>query len=271
MPEHSFDDILYEVEAGRATITINRPERLNAFRVQTIRELCEAFEAAADDEAVGVIVFRGAGERAFCVGGDVRDPTRTAAQKRGLHHLHDRLGLAIRNNGKPIIVAVHGYCIGGGNELNVLCDLTISGTSGRFGQAGPKIGSAPLWWGCQLLPGVVGEKKAREILYLTRQYSAEEALSMGLINAVVPDEDLDAEVDSWCAQILSRSPQGLRLAKLAMNTASDALYSSVQHGLELVALNHVYGPEPAAGIASFADKRPADWRKFRAGEGPEPG
>jgi 1,4-dihydroxy-2-naphthoyl-CoA synthase len=118
---------------------------------------------------------------------------------------------------------------------------------------------------------VVGEKKAREILYLTRQYSAEEALAMGLVNAVVPDEDLEAEVDSWCTQILSRSPQGLRLAKLAMNTASDALYSSVQHGLELVALNHVYGPEPAEGIASFADKRPADWRTFRAGQGPEPG
>ena len=107
----------------------------------------------------------------------MREPTRTATEKRALHHLHDRLGLAIRNNGKPIIVRVRGYCIGGGNELNVLCDLTISGTSGRFGQAGPKIGSAPLWWGCQLLPAVVGEKKAREILYLTRQYSAEEALA----------------------------------------------------------------------------------------------
>ena len=134
----SYEDVLYEVADGRATITINRPERLNAFRVQTIRELCEAFEAAADDESVGVIVFTGAGERAFCVGGDVREPTRTPAEKRGLHHLHDRLAVAIRNNGKPIIVRVRGYCIGGGNELNVLCDLTISGSSGRFGQAGPE-------------------------------------------------------------------------------------------------------------------------------------
>ena len=131
-------------------------------------------------------------------GGDVRNPSATAAEKRSLHHLHDRLGLAIRNNGKPIIVKVRGYCIGGGNELNVLCDLTITGASGKFGQAGPKIGSAPLWWGCQLLPQVVGEKKAREILYLTRQYSAEEALAMGLVNAVVPDEELDAEVNRWC-------------------------------------------------------------------------
>lgn len=267
----SFEDILYEVAGGRATITINRPDRLNAFRVQTIAELCEAFEAAADDESVGVIVFTGAGDRAFCVGGDVRDPTRTLAEKRGLHHLHDRLAAAIRNNGKPIIVKVRGYCIGGGNELNVLCDLTISGASGRFGQAGPRIGSAPLWWGCQLMPAVVGEKKAREILYLTRQYSAEEALQMGLVNKVVPDEDLDAEVDRWCTEILQRSPQGLRLAKIAMNSATDLLNGAVQHGLELVALNHVHGPEPKEGIASFQEKRKPDWRKFRMDQGPEPG
>lgn len=266
-----FEDILYEVGGGRATVTINRPERLNAFRSQTIEELCRAFEAAADDDGVGVVVFTGAGDRAFCVGGDVREPTRTAAEKRRLHHLHDRLAIAIRNNGKPIILRVRGYCIGGGNELNVLCDLTLSGTSGRFGQAGPKIGSAPLWWGCQLLPEVVGEKKAREMLYLTRQYSAEEALAMGLVNVVVPDEDLDAEVDRWCAEILLRSPQGLRLAKLAMNASTDQLYSAVQHGVELVALNHVYGPEPQEGIASFQEKRPPDWRNFRGGQGPEPG
>ena len=270
MPD-SFEDILYEVADGRATITINRPERLNAFRGQTIVELCDAFERSADDEAVGVIVFTGSGERAFCVGGDVREPTRTMKEKRAGHIWGPRLAAAMRNNGKPIICRVRGYCIGGGNELNVLCDLTISGASGKFGQAGPKIGSAPLWWGCQLLPGVVGEKKAREILYLTRQYSAEEALGMGLVNAVVPDEELDAEVERWCDQILRRSPQGLRLAKIAMNTATDALYSAVQHGLELVALNHVYGPEPKEGIASFQEKRPADWRKFREGQGPEPG
>ena len=266
----SFEDILYEVADGRATITINRPDRLNAFRAQTVRELAEAFEAAADDEAVGVIVFTGAGERAFCVGGDVREPTRSMAEKRALHHLCDRLGIAMRNNGKPILLKVRGYCIGGGNELNVICDLTITGASGRFGQAGPKIGSAPLWWGCQLIPAVVGEKKAREILFLTRQYTADEALAMGLVNAVVAPEELDAEVDRWCEQILRRSPQGLRLAKIAMNTATDALYSSVNHGMELMALNHVYGVEPAEGIASFQEKRPADWRKFREGQGPEP-
>lgn len=266
----SFEDVLYETGGGRATITINRPDRLNAFRRQTVRELAEAFELAADDEAVGVIVLAGAGDRAFCVGGDVQDPTRTAAEKRSLHHLHDRLQNGIRNNGKPVICRVQGYCIGGGNELNVMCDLTIASESGRFGQAGPKIGSAPLWWGCQLMPLVVGEKKAREILYLTRQYSAQEALDMGLCNIVVPDDELDATVGEWCDQILRRSPQGLRLAKLALNAQSDQLYGAVQHGLELVAINHVWGPEPKEGIASFQEKRPADWRKFRDGQGPEP-
>lgn len=265
-----FEDILYEVEGGRATITINRPERLNAFRGQTILELCEAFERAGDDEAVGVIVFTGAGDRAFCVGGDVMEPTRTMQEKRQGHLLGPRLAGAMRGNGTPIICRVRGWCIGGGNELNIISDLTISDTTGRFGQAGPKIGSAPLWWGCQLMPAIVGEKKAREILFLTRHYSAEEALAMGLINRVVDPAVLDAEVDAWCDDILRRSPQGLRMAKIAMNTATDALYSSVNHGMELMALNHVYGPEPGEGIRSFQEKRPADWRRFRDGEGPEP-
>ncbi|MFM9018529.1 MAG: enoyl-CoA hydratase-related protein [Actinomycetota bacterium] len=247
----AYEDIIYETGDGRATVTINRPERLNAFRMKTIIELGEALERAADDESVGVVILTGAGERAFCVGGDVADPTRTAAEKRHLHTLSHRVANAIRNNGKPVIAKVRGYCIGGGNELNVMCDLTLSGESGRFGQAGPKIGSAPLWWGCQLMPAVVGEKKAREILFLVRQYDAYEAMDMGLVNKVVPDDQLDDLVDEWCDEILRKSPQGLRLAKIAMNTATDALYSSVQHGLELVALNHVYGPEPKEGIASF--------------------
>lgn len=266
-----FEDVLYATGGGRATITINRPDRLNAFRGRTILELCEAFERAADDEAVGVIVFTGAGERAFCVGGDVREPTRTMAEKRAGHILGPRLAAAMRNNGKPIICRVRGWCIGGGNEFNILSDLTITDSTGRFGQAGPKIGSAPLWWGCQLMPAIVGEKKAREILFLTRHYSADEALAMGLVNAVVAPEALDATVDEWCEEILRKSPQGLRLAKIALNAATDALHGPVNHGMELMALNHVYGPEPGEGIRSFQEKRPADWRPFRDGEGPEPG
>ena len=266
----AYEDVIYEVAGGRATITIDRPDRLNAFRLQTMLELCETFERAADDEAVGVIVFTGSGDRAFCVGGDVREPTRTMKEKRAGHIIAPRLAAAMRNNGKPILCRVRGYAIGGGNELNMISDLTITDTSGRFGQAGPKIGSAPLWWGCQLLPAVVGEKKAREVMFLTRQYSAEEALAMGLVNAVVAPEDLDAEVARWCEQILRRSPQGLRLAKIALNTQTDQLYGSTNHGMELMALNHVYGPEPTEGIASFQEKRPPDWRRFRDGQGPEP-
>jgi dihydroxynaphthoic acid synthetase len=266
----AYADIAYGVGGGRATITINRPERLNAFRTRTMLELCEAFERSADDESVGVIVFTGAGERAFCVGGDVREPTRTMREKRAGHVLGPRLASAMRNNGKPIICRVRGYCIGGGNELNMVSDLTVTDTTGRFGQAGPRIGSAPLWWGCQLIPAVVREKTAREVLYLTRQYSAQEALGMGLVNLVVEPGDLDATVDRWCETILRRSPQGLRLAKIALNARTDALYSSTNHGLELMALNHVYGEEPAEGIRAFQEKRPADWRRFRAGQGPEP-
>ncbi len=265
-----YEDVLYEVAGGRATITIDRPERLNAFRGQTMLELCDAFERAADDEAVGVIVFTGTGDRAFCVGGDVQEPTRTMKEKRAGHIIGPRLASAMRNNGTPIICRVRGYCIGGGNELNMISDLTITDTTGRFGQAGPKIGSAPLWWGCQLLPAVVGEKKGREVMFLTRQYSADEALAMGLVNRVVAPDELDAEVDRWCDQILRRSPQGLRLAKIALNAQTDQLYSSTNHGMELMALNHVYGPEPKEGIASFQEKRPPDWRRFREGQGPEP-
>lgn len=263
-----YEDILWQVEGGRATITINRPHRLNAFRTQTIVELTDAFERAADDETVGVIVLTGAGDRAFCVGGDVQDPTASMAAKRRVNHLGDRLAAAMRNNGKPIIARVRGYCIGGGNELNMVCDLTISGESGRFGQAGPKIGTAPLWWGCQYIPMVLGEKKAREVLFLTNQYSAQEALTMGLVNTVVPDDQLDATVDEWCTQILQRSPIGLRMAKLAINASSDLLFSSIQHGYELMAINHIHGKEVQEGIAAFRDRRTADWRRFRGGAGP---
>ena len=263
-----YEDILYEVGDGRATVTIDRPEKLNAFRGRTILELCDAFERAGDDEAVGVIVFTGAGERAFCVGGDVMEPTRTMREKREGHILGPRLASAMRNNGTPIICRVRGWCIGGGNELNIMSDLTITDDTGRFGQAGPKIGSAPLWWGCQMMPAVVGEKKAREILFLTRHYDADEARAMGLVNEVVAADALDATVDRWCDQILRRSPQGLRLAKISMNTRTDALYGSVNAGMELMAINHVYGPEPQEGIRSFQEKRPADWRRFRDGEGP---
>jgi len=264
------EDLLIDRAGARMTVTINRPRRLNALRTQTVLELCEAFEAAAADPAVGVIVFTGAGDRAFCVGGDVRDPTSSEREKREQVGLYLRLGEAMRTCGVPIVLRVRGWCIGAGHEINVICDLTISGESGMFGQAGTRLGWAPIWWTAQSLARMVGEKRAREIVYLSRRYTAREALRMGLVNAVVPDEDLDAEVERWCEAILRRAPQGLRLAKLALNAGSDFARGSILPSIEMNVLNHVHGPDPAEGIRSFQEGRPPDWRPMRAGRGPEP-
>ena len=262
-------DLLVERAGGRLTVTINRPERLNALRTRTVLELCEALEGAAVDPAIGVVVLTGAGDRAFCVGGDVREPTGSEREKREQVGLYLRLGEAMRTCGVPIVLRVRGWCIGAGHEINVIADITISGESGMFGQAGTRLGWAPAWWSAQSLARVVGDKRAREVVYLSRRYPAREALRMGLVNTVVPDEELDAEVDRWCTEILRRSPQGLRLAKLGLNASGDRVYSSVEHSLELLVLNQI-APEIREGIAAFREKRPPDWRRFRAGAGPPP-
>jgi 1,4-dihydroxy-2-naphthoyl-CoA synthase len=264
------EDLLIERAGARMTVTINRPHRLNALRTRTVQELCEALAEAADDPAIGVLVLTGAGERAFTVGGDVREPTRTEREKREQARLFLQLGELIRTCGIPVVVRVRGYCIGAGNEINVLADLTISGASGVFGQAGTRLGWAPVWWSAQSLARTVGEKRAREIVYLSRRYPAVEAHRMGLVNAVVPDERLDAEVDRWCERILSHSPQGLRMAKIGVNAASDWARTSILPAVEAVIINHLHGPDPAEGIRAFQEGRPADWRTQRAGAGPEP-
>lgn len=261
-----FDDILYSADDGIARITINRPEVLNALRTQTYAELGKAFTAAAEDPTVGVIVLSGAGGRAFCVGGDVRSQLQRTPQTGRAHLRRMReLSAVMRGCGKPVIAAVDGYCIGGGNELQVFCDLTIATTRSRFGQSGPKVGSVPIWGSTQLLPLLVGEKRAREIIYLCRQYDAQQALAMGLINCVVPPEELAAEVDRWCQELLDKSPQGLRVAKISLNSISDSLGSSFEHGAELLAT--LYGsPENREGIQAFLDKRPPNYRRFRTGD-----
>jgi len=264
------EDLLVERAGARLTVTINRPHRLNAMRTQTVTELCEAMAEAADDPAIGVVVLTGAGDRAFTVGGDVREPTRTAREKREQARWFLQLGELIRTCGVPVVVRVRGYCIGAGNEINVLADLTISGESGVFGQAGTRLGWAPVWWSAQNLARTVGEKRAREIVYLSRRYPAAEAHRMGLVNAVVPDALLDAEVDRWCEEILSRSPQGLRLAKIGLNALSDRARESILPAVEAVILNHLHGPDAAEGIRAFQEGRPPDWRTRRAGQGPEP-
>ncbi|MDF2629332.1 MAG: menB [Symbiobacteriaceae bacterium] len=256
-------DVLFGCDGGSARITINRPEVHNAFRNQTLDELTEAFEAANRDDGVGVIVLGAAGGRAFCSGGDVNEEDAFDPVRGRQHHRRlIRLSEAIRNGGKPVVCAVDGYCLGGGNSLMLLCDLTIATEGSVFGQVGPKMGSAPLWWSTQLLPRLVGEKRAREIVFLCRRYSAPEALQMGWINRVVPAAALEAAVQEWCETLLSMSPQALRIAKMSLNYESDQLWASVVHGLGLLAYAH--GTEEFhEGTRAFLEKRRPDWGQFR--------
>lgn len=262
----SYEDILYSKANGVATVTINRPQKLNAFRNQTLDEMAEAVEDANQDETIGVIVIAGAGGRAFCVGGDLGEENGFDPAKGRAHHRRlIRVAEAIRGGGKPSICVVNGYCLGGGNSLQCLTDLTLASSKSKFGQAGPKIGSAPLWWSTQMLPRMVGEKKAREIVYLCRMYTAEQAERMGWINAVVPEAELQAEVDKWCQELLAKSPQALRVSKISMNYESDQLWPSVYHGLGLLAL--VHGSEEFHhGTQAFVEKRQPDWSPFRGGK-----
>ena len=258
-----FEDIIYEVEGGIARIIINRPDRHNSFRSLTLDELTAAFEMAEEDSTVGVVILTGSGDRAFCAGGDISemgelDPTV------GRKFLGKCLNLsnAMRAMSKPIIAAVNGYCLGGGHEINAMCDLTIASDKAVFGQTGPSVGSAPVWGGTQLLPRLIGEKKAREMAFLCYRYSAEEAEKMGLANKVVPPEQLMDAAEEWANRILDMSPQSIKLTRTSMNFASDLLYPSFMHGREMLAL--VYGSEELTeGMKSFEEKRKPDFRRFR--------
>jgi len=259
----SYEDILYTVKDGVATITINRPEKRNAFRGETLEELTDAFRSAEDDRTVGVIVLTGAGDKAFCAGGDIK--WEEDSDMMGAHQLARRsvtLSMVMRGCGKPVIARVRGFAIGGGNELNLLCDLTIASEDSTFGQAGPKMGSVPIWWGTQLLPRVIGEKRAREVVMLCNRYTAQEAFEMGWINKVVPVEELDAAVDEWCQRLLEMSPQALRVAKLSLNFESDQLWPSVLHGYQMISFIHGTD-EFHEGTQAFLEKRKADFSRFR--------
>jgi naphthoate synthase/2-ketocyclohexanecarboxyl-CoA hydrolase len=259
----TYTDIIYTVADSVATITINRPEKRNAFREETLDELIDAFSTAEADRGVGVIVLTGAGDKAFCSGGDIAwedasDPTGAAR----LNRRTSNLSLIMRGCGKPVIARVRGYAVGGGNELQMICDLTIASEDSKFGQAGPKMGSVPVWWGTQLLPRIVGERRAREIVMLCEPLTADEAQRIGLINKVVPADELDGAVDAWCQRLLSLSPQALRVAKLSLNFESDQLWASVQHGQQMI--NFIHGTaEFHEGTQAFLEKRPADFAKFR--------
>ena len=259
-----YEDIRYELAEGIAKITIDRPEVRNAFRPETLIEVSEALDRAREDTDVGVIILTGEGPLAFCSGGDqqVRGDTGYVAggASVGRFHVTD-LQVQMRRTPKPIVAMVAGYAIGGGHVLHVVCDLTIAADNARFGQTGPRVGSFDGGFGASLLAAQVGPKKAREIWFLCRQYSAEQALDMGLVNTVVPLEQLEAETVGWCREMLQLSPFALRLLKASFNAAEDGLAGIQQlaHDANLL----FYGSEEAQeGRDAYREKRRPDFGKF---------
>jgi naphthoate synthase len=265
-------DIRYEKSAppeqGIAKITIARPEVRNAFRPRTVVEISKALEDAREDTAIGVIVLTGEGPDAFCSGGDQRvrgdsgyvSEDQTGPGAVGRFHVTD-LHVQIRRLPKPVVAMVAGYAIGGGHVLHLVCDLTIAAENARFGQVGPRVGSFDGGFGAGLLANLVGPKKAKEIWFLCRQYSAQEALEMGLVNTVVPLERLEAETVSWCREMLALSPFALRMLKASFNAAEDGLAGIQQlaHDANLL----FYGSEEAQeGRDAYREKRPPDFSRF---------
>ena len=260
----TYTDVRYEKTDGIAWITINRPEVRNAFRTRTVHELTDAFEDARYDPAVGVVVLTGAGDKAFCSGGDQKERGAGGYSQDGQRPMNvDRLHSAIRHCPKPVIAMVNGFAIGGGHVLHVLCDLSIAADTAVFGQTGPRVGSVDAGHGTGYLARVVGEKKAREIWYLCRQYPAQDALAMGLVNKVVPAKDLRAEVEQWCRELLEKSPTALALAKQSFNIDSETRAGVAEFATTALNLYYQTG-EALEGRNAFVEKRPVDFRKFRA-------
>jgi 2-ketocyclohexanecarboxyl-CoA hydrolase len=257
-----YQDVRYETQAGVARVTIDRPAVMNAFRGRTCEELIDAFGRAGWDRTIGVIVLAGAGDKAFCTGGDLSAHEGQYDGRGTIGLPVEELHSAIRDAPKPVIARVQGYAIGGGNVLAALCDLTIASERAIFGQVGPKVGSVDPGFGTAYLARIVGEKKAREMWYLCRRYPAEEALRMGLCNVVVPAEALDAEVDRWCAEILARSPTALAIAKRSFNADSEAIRGIGSLGMQALRL-YYDSAESREGVDAFKDKRPPDWGRFR--------
>ena len=260
-----YTDIRYEILEGIAKITINRPEVRNAFRPQTVREMSRALLAAQADKGIGVIILTGEGDKAFCSGGDQRVRGHAgycdSAGQEGLDVLEFQR--QIRRCPKPVIAMVAGYAIGGGHVLHLMCDLTIAADNAVFGQTGPKVGSFDGGYGASFMARIVGQKKAREIWFLCRQYSAQQALDMGLVNTVVPLEQLEAETVTWCQEILQRSPVALQCLKAAMNADCDG-----QAGLQELAgcatMLFYQTPEAQEGRNAFLEKRAPNFSEFRS-------
>jgi naphthoate synthase len=263
-----FTDVKYQVAEGIAKITINRPEVRNAFRPQTLFELAEAFDLARDNDQVGVIIFTGEGTEAFCSGGDINVRGDDgylgddALSKKGIGRLNVLdLQVQIRRTPKPVIAMVAGWAIGGGHVLHVVCDLTIAADNAKFGQTGPMVGSFDGGYGAGLLAAHVGQKKAREIWFLCRQYDAAEALEMGLVNTVVPINELEAETVSWAREMLRHSPMALRLLKASLNAADDGL-AGVQQLAGDATLLFYLTQEGQEGRNAYQEKREPNFDKF---------
>jgi naphthoate synthase len=261
--EREYEDILYETYNGIAKITINRPEVHNAFRPKTVMEMIDAFSYARDDSKIGVIILTGAGGKAFCSGGDQK--VRGHGGYVGEDNI-PRLNVLdlqrlIRVIPKPVIAMVAGYAIGGGHVLHVVCDLTIAADNAVFGQTGPKVGSFDAGYGSALLARIVGHKKAREIWYLCRQYNAQEALEMGLVNKVVPLEQLEEETVKWCEEILEKSPTAIRFLKAAFNADTDGLAGLQQLAGDATLLYYTTD-EAKEGRDAFKEKRKPNFKQF---------
>ena len=263
-PAGEYSDIRYEVAEGIAKITIDRPEVRNAFRPETVIELSDAFERAREDTSVGVIILTGEGPLAFCSGGDqrVRGDTGYVGEGHqvGRFHVTD-LHVQMRRLPKPIVAMVAGYAVGGGHVLHVVCDLTIAADNARFGQTGPKVGSFDGGFGANLLARQVGLKKAKEIWFLCRQYDAEQALEMGLVNTVVPLEQLEEETVKWCREMLDLSPFALRLLKASFNADEDGL-AGIQQLAHDANLLFYASDEAREGRTAYMEKRKPDFGRF---------
>ncbi len=256
----TYTDILYTKADGIATITINRPHAYNAFTANTCEEMIHAFKDADYDKSIGVVVLTGAGDKAFCTGGDQGTHDGGYGGRGTIGLPIEEVQSAIRDISKPVIARVNGYAIGGGNVLVTICDLAIASDNAQLGQAGPRVGSVDPGFGTALLARVVGEKKAREIWYLCRRYTAQQALEMGLVNAVVAQDQLDAEVKKWCDEIVEKSPTAIALAKKSFNVDTEMIRG--MGGLAMHALKLYYETaESAEGGNAFREKRKPDFRR----------
>ena len=264
MKIEELQDVIYEVDQGLAWVTIDRPERYNAFRGRTVDELIFCFKAAWADRNVGVIALTGAGDKAFCTGGDQKQRMETGdygPTESGLFEV-ETFHRLIRDVPKPVIAAVNGFAIGGGHVIHVLCDITIAAEHARFGQTGPKVGSFDAGFGSAYLARILGDKRAREVWFLCRQYSAENMERWGLVNRVVPLEELKNEVRIWADEMLALSPTALKVLKHSFNADSDAISGIGNLSFDSLGL-FVQTPEAEEGVKAWNEKRNPDFSRYR--------